>query len=429
LVSSVALCVANALRPGHELPQLAWAACAILAFIASLATAAALVIRPRSPIVLWSAALVALLTSMTADPHGWWEKWTGIPRDPADPGWDSAGLLYCVLATVAAVSGILVMVPRTMRRVAVSLLIIFHFGGILSAVTNAPPNVPWLSAQLWMYVYRPYLQFMYMNNAYHYYAPDPGPASLLWFCVEYEGQARHWVRVPWLDADREPRRTDGRLLWPKVEYTRRLSLAEAINQRTLPSLFDYQRRERNRLLAGQHQGIPALETVPLAQQFREPNTQSKLWLESYVRHVARTCKHPEHPELAVNGVKAYLVIHNMLTPGEFLAPDRDPNDLDLYTPYYYGEFDAKGVMKDTCLTVKQRPDGSIEELYRDPFLYWIIPIVRVPGAAAPAPRTGNFPPFPVIIGKDDRPRPEPAPEEGQLKDYLEIHAGAPAPRD
>src|SRR5262249_9611707 len=43
----------------------------------------------------------------------------------------------------------------------------------------APPT-PWIITQIWTRIYRPYLEFMYLNNAYHFYAPEPGPASYVW---------------------------------------------------------------------------------------------------------------------------------------------------------------------------------------------------------------------------------------------------------
>ena len=35
-------------------------------------------------------------------------------------------------------------------------------------------------------VYNPYLQFIYQRNAYHFYSPDPGPASVLVFLLKTE---------------------------------------------------------------------------------------------------------------------------------------------------------------------------------------------------------------------------------------------------
>ena len=45
-----------------------------------------------------------------------------------------------------------------------------------------PPNgdAPFVSEQIWHRVARPYLQLTVLNNGYHFYAPEPGPAALVW---------------------------------------------------------------------------------------------------------------------------------------------------------------------------------------------------------------------------------------------------------
>src|SRR5438105_2158625 len=76
--------------------------------------------------------------------------------------WDSAALLFRIATVLAAVSAVVVLLPSVGRRIVVSLVILFHFGGILTAVTAVPPS-PWLSTQIWNTVYRPYLYFMWLN--------------------------------------------------------------------------------------------------------------------------------------------------------------------------------------------------------------------------------------------------------------------------
>src|SRR5262249_51727018 len=34
---------------------------------------------------------------------------------------------------------------------------------------DRPSPSPWLSTQIWTRIYRPYLEFLYLNNAYHFY--------------------------------------------------------------------------------------------------------------------------------------------------------------------------------------------------------------------------------------------------------------------
>src|SRR5438128_1842535 len=122
--------------------------------------------------------------------------------------WDSAALLFRIATVLAAVGAVVVLLPSVGRRIVISLVILFHFGGIITAVTSVNPS-PWVITQLWTSVYRPYLYFMWLNNAYHFYSPEPGPANLMWFCIEYEPDPDgtknfRWVLVPDLDGDGHP---------------------------------------------------------------------------------------------------------------------------------------------------------------------------------------------------------------------------------
>src|SRR5262249_54099959 len=120
-------------------------------------------------------------------------------REALNEEWDSLQMALGVFSAVAMVGALVVLLPRVGRRIVASLLLLFHFSGMLTASTAvAPPNAPapWLSMTLWCKVYRPYLQFAYLNNAYHFYSPEPGPPMLVWFRVEFEGNAKaEWLKL------------------------------------------------------------------------------------------------------------------------------------------------------------------------------------------------------------------------------------------
>ena len=100
---------------------------------------------------------------------------------------DSMGLLCRGGAVCALAGAFLLLLPESGRRVALVCGAAFHFCGILSAVFSVPPpggNAPWLVQQAWVRVYRPYLQFVYLNNAYHFYSPEPGPPSFMWYRLD-----------------------------------------------------------------------------------------------------------------------------------------------------------------------------------------------------------------------------------------------------
>ncbi len=296
-----------------------------------LATGAAIAVRPQSPAVLGLAALAG-----------------GFAVLGMNPEWDSARMMLGVLSAVSGVAALLMLLPTLVRRIAVTLLILFHFGGILTAVTSVAPYSPWVSQFLWVNVYRPYLELTYLTNAYHFYSPEPGPATHVWFYVKYEDGSGRWFKIP--NRDNHP---------VAQEYVRRLSFTESVNQLDPPlSLFQLQEPYKARQEAGELHDIPMDPRIDISFQYRTPTFFARKLLQSYARYAARNTPHPTDPAIPVTGVKIYRVVHNILFPQE-LVEGFDPNYPTSFVPFYQGEFDPEGQLKNP----------------QDPFLYWLIPIL------------------------------------------------------
>src|SRR5262249_36727864 len=76
-----------------------------------------------------------------------------------DQAWDSLALLLGVFMVVGVAAAVVTVLPRRGRRLAISLLILFHFGAILNADAASPPHggeTPWPALQPWTRAYRPY---------------------------------------------------------------------------------------------------------------------------------------------------------------------------------------------------------------------------------------------------------------------------------
>jgi hypothetical protein len=292
----------------------------------ALATGAAVAIRPQSPLVLGLASLSGVCAVY------------GMP-------WDSIQKLLGVLAVLAGLAAVLVLLPTVVRRAAVLLLVLFHFGGIFSAITSVSPT-PWLSQYIWANVYQPYLEFMYLNNAYHFYSPEPGPGINIWFYVKYEDDSGQWYRIP--NWEEHP---------VALEYQRRLSFCESFNQ-LVPGVTMTPYLLARRKMAINSTGIIGHPWAAAEKQYFEPTWYSKKMMEGYARFVALHTPHPEDPNIPVVSVKIYRVTHNILSPAE-MGRGEDPNNPRLYLPFYQGEFSPEGKLLD--------PD--------DPLLYWLIPII------------------------------------------------------
>lgn len=302
-----------------------------LIFAGLIAAAVAVAVRPNDYLVLLAAGGCALLGAGSLLPE-----------------WDSLRLLLGVLAAVAFVCAVIVPLPRLYRRLAFSFLILFHFAGISCAVLNVNPS-PWLTSYAWAHCFQYYLNFIYMNNAYHFYAPEPGPGIMLWFDVHYDDGSEQWLELPvrenhhWL-----------------LNYQRRLSLPEQVNQTANSQVLPPEHILRARMVAGNKHGIPFYYLDhPDAAEYRPATSSTKMMLESYARHIGHSMPHPTDPSRTITGIKIYRVVHRMMSPKE-TALGVQPDKKWMFQPFFQGEFDADGKLKNP----------------EDPYLYWLIPIVN-----------------------------------------------------
>jgi hypothetical protein len=209
-------------RPGSAI--VVWC---VVAPISLLACRSCLQVRRSGTVLPWGheAACLLVLFGLSAV-AACWSLYFG--RERADD-WLTMRLFLSVLGFAAFVAAPFFLLSQTLRRIGLSVVFLLHFGGIATAALAAEP-FPWIIGQLWMRIYRPYLEFMYLNNAYHFYAPEPGPSSLMWFRLVYEdkqGRAHGiWFKIPDLDDDGWHRHTVA------LEYQRFLSLTENIAQGT-----------------------------------------------------------------------------------------------------------------------------------------------------------------------------------------------------
>jgi hypothetical protein len=318
--------------------------------------------------------------------------------------WDSFAMLLRVAVGVGLAGAGLLLLPPIARRLTLVLLVLFHFGGILSAVGSpAPPNSPasWLINQLWVGFYRPYLHFCYLNNAYHFYSPDPGPPMVLWFRIEYEGGKSRWIEVPTLAEARS-----------KLAFQRRLALTESVNQLKSSTPYDFDTRLALRVDAGRNYKngpIPLLNDpiMPRNFEYREPVPYAKQLLKSYARYVLTHYECEDDPTLQPKKVKIYRVIHGIPDQSQVaLGPDFNAYDPTMYLPYYQGEFNTDGELLDG----PEFKEGVVVKR-GDPFLYWLIPIKH-------ELKEGYEP----REGPDGKTLP-PGPNDFRLADYLKVHAG------
>lgn len=327
------------------------------------------------------------------------------------PGhWDSFRVFIVPVTAVAAIGAGLAAVPAGWRVRVFSAVIVAHFFGIFLA-TTIPGPYPWLVDQLYRRVYEPYLHFVYLRNAYHFYSPEPGPTSILLCLLKTEtgeevgadGVRRktydtRWVVIPRRPADvRDPM---------GVTYYRRLSLTDQVSHATkIPmnggTLQKSEILGRRQLRAGS--GNPAIPMHPMVgdAQYMLPNPEViRYMLPSYAQYLLLEYT-PDAATAGKTTVKIYRAEHQTLTVQSFIGipemgiPRVDPYHPTTYWPYFLGEF---GFVKDPADPGKP-PRVELLDPQAD-MLYWMCPIVH--------PQMVGVPVAPG--GKD-------------YIDYMSVHAG------
>jgi hypothetical protein len=287
--------------------------------------------------------------------------------------WFSGRIFFAFFISATIVGSLLVLMPRVARRLVATLLILLHFGGIVVAITNiAPPNgpAPWLSLMLWSKVYRPYLSGLYLINAYHFYAPDPGNSTLVWIRIEYEDGSYRWLKFPNRQTSETP-----------LHYQRQMGMCEATSNRSpvFPPVPIFEDLRYNRVVAGSRhkvEDIPLRSDISPYNQYWPPNEYSQIIMESMARHVCHFYPHPENSSVPAKRVKIYRLSYTIISPAQLLK-DRDPLADDLKMPFYMGEYDRDGNLLRYDDEGKALPPEEAAKGHTDPFLYWVVPMDKL----------------------------------------------------
>ena len=266
-----------------------------------------------------------------------------------DKAWDSIQIALVALVLVALLGVVLVLLPTPARMIVVSVLALVHLGGMVTAANDTGTSnggPPWVAQTLHQYFYRPYLEFMYLNNAYHFYSPEPGPPSVVWFHIKYKDGQVKWFKIPNRDEDPVP-----------MHHCRLLSVAESTSGADVQTNIARMTKIRTlRDESGEKFKIPiAPEYIMLpAMQYQEPTEFARKIIESYVRHVAHTFPTLGGPDNTIQSIKVYRFRHTILLP-PYMAENRNPLDPTMFTGFYEGEFDKEGA----CSTRTSSTDKAI----------------------------------------------------------------------
>jgi hypothetical protein len=105
-------------------------------------------------------------------------------------------------------------VPNRLLRWCINLCVILHFLAIISAAVVIGP-APGYAQAAWK-LFHPYLQALFLNHGFNFFAPEPSPTTLMDFEVVRADGLIVKARIP------------DRSIWPGLLYQRHLLLTEHI---------------------------------------------------------------------------------------------------------------------------------------------------------------------------------------------------------
>jgi hypothetical protein len=212
--------------------------------------------------------------------------------------------------------------PSRPVKLLVSLVVFLHLSAILIHVISGGGPLP--MKQLGSHL-RPYLKTMWLDNAYRFYAPDPGNTEVFWYKLQYEDGTTRWTQVP--------RREDFYLRMP---FQRHMSLALLVSQC----------QELKVISASENPASVASFLVNNVPTYKTMLTvMGEIYMRSYARHLGRI--HARHPESGVPlaSMESFFVSYVIRTPEEMRqnVAMYDPRKL---TIHYICTFSPDGVMSD-----------------------------------------------------------------------------------
>lgn len=230
-------------------------------------------------------------------------------------------------------------------KLIISLIILFHLSAILTHVIAG--GGPFVMKQISSW-YRPYLKTMWMDNAYRFYAPDPGSTEVLWYKLQYEDGSTRWTQVP--------RREDFILRMP---FQRHMSLA----------LLGSMMIESEPVSPKEDSASVASVLVNNQMTYRTIlSPQGEIYFRSYARHIGH--REPVHPATGspLVSMDCYLVHYHIRSPYQMRVNMHmyDPRLLDVQL---IATFSVDGTMSNYQQGFKEKmADDLLIELVQNEIL-------------------------------------------------------------
>ena len=142
--------------------------------------------------------------------------------------------------------------PSRAVRCLLTIWLVFHLAAVIIPPAAAYPTSDLLGDKAWWLV-RPYVQLLYLDHGYQFFAPEPGPSTLISYTLE------------WDDGRTEQEMIPHRGIHPRLLYHRYFMLTEFL------SILD---------IGGQADRSDGGDL--------ELNAGQRAWLRAYARHLCRS---------------------------------------------------------------------------------------------------------------------------------------------
>ena len=174
-----------------------------------------------------------------------------------------------------------------------NLLLVFHLSAVFVPPFTFATRTGYESsplADLALLVVQPYVDAMFLNHGYFFFAPNPGPSHLVQYEVEFKNGKKTVRRFP-----------DRQTQWPRLFYHRHLMLAEWLHSSFPPAT------------------VP--EWIPAREQELRRQVYQQL-VNSYQQHL-------QH-KYDARRITLRRLEHRLIYPDEYLDGQRDLNAPHLY---------------------------------------------------------------------------------------------------
>lgn len=229
--------------------------------------------------------------------------------------------------------------PRWGRR-AITCWLLFHLFAIFIAPASVAPASD-LARAGWT-VCRPYLQTLYLNHGYHFFAPDPGESTLLAYTVETaDGRVIEDV-IP-------HRRIHPRLLYHRhfmltesLAFIASLSEREAsLRDQAAPPADQIAVAEREEVIITPARTEPSQQPAPATMPGPEPPPQGLLrdWYQSYARCILEQY---EGERVRLTRVVHFLPPIEMMQHSIALGEPLTLSEPESFAEFPVGTFDRTG---------------------------------------------------------------------------------------